>query len=290
VRDGFVDCDRCAGRHRPRPVCRGRRRTLHADATDKRGGFVVRPDTELALQQLGDDVETAQCLGPAPGPREQLNQQAMGILAEVVDRHQAHRCGDRRFDLASRCAGRCQAAQDIRCQSREPAALDGEPIIETRCDRSAIFEQFAAIQRGSLGKNVPVSRGRLSFELDSVYRDGPQRNDQGIASGEDQVVTHTAAQHQQRLAQAMPRLLRTAVCPEKIGKRLAGDRPTGLQGEQRQQRVRLAWQLMQLVPVDRERERAEQAQLVFWQSNPRFQHRRAHLPILGLREEVETNF
>ena len=88
----------------------------------------------------------------------------------------------------------------------------------------------------------------------------------------------------------MPRLLRAAVCPEKIGNRLAGDRPPGLQGEQRQQRVGLARQLMQLVSVDRERERAEQAQLAFWQSNPRSQHRRAHAPILRLRQEVGTNF
>ena len=117
----------------------------------------------------------------------------MGILAEVVDRHQAHRRGDRRFDLASHCAGRCQAAQDCRCQSREPAALEGEPIIEARCDRSAIFEQLAAIEPGGLGKDVPVGRGRPSLELDSVHREGARRNDQAIAFGEDQVVAHTAA-------------------------------------------------------------------------------------------------
>jgi hypothetical protein len=215
-------CDRHGGEDR---ATSGRRDLALADRCDQFLRAPFRSDVELALEQRGEPFGMRQRFVAAAIARIERQGETLPVLAQRIEAMEALDRDDRlltvgdqpgvsHIGLAQACGGALHAL-----------TLTRRPLVEAFLVEIEAGEEFSAEQSGSARELRRIAGAAQALEFAGV--DPPLLGQDLYPIGrrlDDIRVPQVLAQQDQRLAQALARLLVGAAAPQQGGEFLAGSR------------------------------------------------------------------
>jgi hypothetical protein len=212
---------------------RGRAQLAGADGGMQRLGRRLRLRSQLSREQVAAETVLAQRRGALATQRVQLHQRAVHVLAQRVERQQAHGGALRRLRRVGGALAIEQCRERAERLLAQQLAFAAQPLLEWRRVDVEAGEQVAAIGRG---RGVEHTGGDVGAQRQRIDHHCRRREGHVVGTGVQRAVGQDPAQRRQRLAQTPARLLLGAILPQERGEDVAGLRHAGVKREIAEQR------------------------------------------------------